>query len=203
MRVNGDVFISKYKGIQVSALVTIAPGTSVPSAVNGPDATIKGAELELIGQFNAFAFNLGASMLSAGTTASQVLTNSSVSPSVEAVVPDGSLLPFSPKMTASAGLEYTLTFGDVKLTPRLQAAYLGEQYATFFKNDRLTKVPSRTVVDFRLTLNPNEQLTLEGFATNLLDKTYIAVQVQEASSAAGGYIYGAPRQIGLRAKYSY
>ena len=43
---------------------------------------------------------------------------------------------------------------------------------------------------------PTENLRLEAFATNVFDETYIAAQVQDASSATGGIIYGAPRQVG-------
>ena len=46
-----------------------------------------------------------------------------------------------------------------------------------------TTVPSRTVTDLRLTASPSENLRLEAFATNVFDETYIAAQVQDASSA--------------------
>jgi iron complex outermembrane receptor protein len=54
-----------------------------------------------------------------------------------------------------------------------------------------------------LMYSPMEQLQLEAFVNNLFDKTYIAVQVQESSSAAGGYMYGAPRQWGGRITYKF
>ena len=50
---------------------------------------------------------------------------------------------------------------------------------------------------------PTERLRLEAFVTNLLDETYIAAQVQDASSATGGIIYGPPRQVGLRARFDF
>jgi len=155
------------------------------------------------------------SLLHTETTEDQVLTNSSVQPSGERLVPKGTDLPFSPPVTLSAGIEYAAKVGNGTLTPRLQASYLDSQWATFFQTpyqptpttyfdpNVLTKVPSRTVVDLRLTYAPMEQLQLEVFVNNVLDETYIAVQVQEASSASGGYLYGAPRQIGGRIKYSF
>jgi iron complex outermembrane receptor protein len=54
-----------------------------------------------------------------------------------------------------------------------------------------------------MTIDFLNNLKVEGFITNFTNKTYIAVQVQEASSASGGYIYGAPRQAGVRVKYSF
>jgi iron complex outermembrane receptor protein len=59
------------------------------------------------------------------------------------------------------------------------------------------------VADLRLTAMPTESLRLEAFATNVFDETYIAAQVQNASSATGGIIYGAPRQIGVRVRFDF
>ena len=50
---------------------------------------------------------------------------------------------------------------------------------------------------------PKDNMRLEAFATNIFDETYIAAQVQDASSATGGIIYGAPRQFGVRIKVDF
>jgi iron complex outermembrane recepter protein len=203
LRINGDVFYSDYKDIQISALVNLTPTVRLPSTVNGPAAKTYGGEVEMFGQFDALAFNLGVSILHTETTEARTMTNSSVSPSVDALVASGTELPFSPTATLTAGIEYAVRFGNQSLTPRLQVAYMAEQWATFFHDDNLTKVPARTIADFRLTYAPIEHLQIEAFVSNLFDETYIAVQVQDASSAAGGQLYGAPRQIGGRIKYSF
>lgn len=198
LRINGDVFYSNYKDIQVSALVS-----GLPSTINAAPAKIYGAELETQGKFNALHFNLGLSYLHTATREAKVMTNGSVLPSVEQNVPAGTELPFSPSTTVNGGIEYEFAIGEQRLTPRLQASYMSEQWATFFHNEKLTKVPSRTVFDARLTWKPFEALQLEAYVTNLFNKTYIAVQVQEASSATGGYIYGPPRQFGGRFIYKF
>jgi len=203
LRFNGSFFYSSYKDIQISALVNITPTARVPSTVNGPAARIYGTELEWVGQFDALAFNFGVSLLNAETTEQQIMTNSSVTPSADQLVLSGTELPFTAQVSASGGVEYAFNVGGGTLTPRVQANYMSKQWATFFHNDTLTKVPSRTVVDLRLTYEPTDSLSFEGYVTNVLDKTYIAVQVQEASSASGGYIYGAPRQIGARAVFKF
>jgi iron complex outermembrane receptor protein len=118
------------------------------------------------------------------------------------LVPEGSTVPFAPDLTVTAGLEYQFLFGNMSLTPRLQASYMDEQQSTPFRYEQ-TVVPSRTIADFRLTFRPTDRLRVEAFATNLLDKEYIAAQVQDASSARGGLIYGAPRQYGVRAKFDF
>jgi iron complex outermembrane receptor protein len=58
-------------------------------------------------------------------------------------------------------------------------------------------------IDARLTYANDDRWVLEAFATNLADDTYIAAQIQNSTSATGGIIYGAPRQYGLRAKFSF
>jgi iron complex outermembrane receptor protein len=92
--------------------------------------------------------------------------------------------------------------GNTTLTPRLQVSYIDEQLSTPFVYEATT-VPSRTVTDIRITWLPTDNLRLEAFATNVFDEEYIAVQMQDASSAKGGMIYGAPLQYGLRAKFDF
>ena len=65
-----------------------------------------------------------------------------------------------------------------------------------------TLVPSRSLVDVRLTYE-RDNWQVEAFSNNVADKTYIASQLQNSTSATGGIIYGAPRQYGLRAKVNF
>jgi iron complex outermembrane receptor protein len=88
------------------------------------------------------------------------------------------------------------------LTPRLQYSRISEQYATPFPST-LTSVPGRDLFDLRITFKPNDRLLIEAFSTNVTDRTYIASQIQNSSSADGGIIYGAPRQYGIRAKIAF
>ena len=118
------------------------------------------------------------------------------------LVEEGSPIPFAPEMTATAGIEYEFQLGTTTLTPRIQASYMDEQLSTPFRYKE-TVVPSRTITDVRLTWVPTEALRLEAFVSNVFDEEYIAAQVQDASSAQGGLLYGAPRQYGLRAKYDF
>jgi iron complex outermembrane receptor protein len=201
LRVNGALFYSKYDGIQLSALTPVGtPPVLLPNTLNAAPAEMYGAELELTGQFDALGFNLGVGTLHSEFTETRVLTDSQTN--TNRPVPEGSTLPYAPKLTASAGVQYEFLIGSTSLTPRVQATYIDEQLATPFRY-AATTVPSHTVADVRVTWRPLEHLRLEGFATNVFDKTYIAVQVQDASSALGGYIYGAPRQYGLRATYDF
>jgi len=195
LRVNGALFYSDYEGIQLSALTPVS-GTLLPNTLNAAPARIYGVEVEMTGQFGALGFNVGLSALDSEFTEDAMLTDSQTN--TNRLVPEGSIVPFAPELTLTAGVQYEIPLGQTYLIPRLQVSYMDEQLATPFRYEATT-VPSRTVTDLRLTWMATEQVQLEAFATNLFDKEYIAVQVQDASSALGGIIYGPPRQVGLRA----
>ena len=204
LRVNGDVYYSVYDGVQLSALTSVGAGPLVPNTLNGPEAEIYGLELELQGQFGGFGFNFGGAYMEATFSEAGRVTDSQANTVLNPTSPivPGQGMPFAPAYTVSGGVEYEFVFGDMSLTPRVQASFIDEQYATPFKYPA-TRVPSRTVTDARLTFKPTEQLSIEAFCSNILDETYVAVQLQNASSADGGYIFGAPRQYGARLKYSF
>jgi len=201
LRINGDVFYSDYDGIQLSALTPVGtPPALLPNTLNAAPAEIYGVELEVTGQFGGFGFNLGVSALNSEFTEDALLTDAQTN--TNRVVPAGSTVPFAPELTLNAGIQYDLALGNTTLTPRVQVSYLDEQLATPFPS-AATTVPSRTVTDVRITWTALENLRIEAFATNIFDEEYIAVQLQDASSAQGGLIYGAPLQYGLRAKFDF
>ncbi|HET9863914.1 MAG TPA: TonB-dependent receptor [Steroidobacteraceae bacterium] len=201
LRVNGAIFYSDYDGIQLSSLTAVGtPPVLLPNTLNAAPAEIYGAELELMGRFGGLEFNLGVSALHGEFTEDALLTDSQTN--ANALVPKGARVPFAPDLTATAAIQYEWRAGNWTLTPRVQVSYLDEQLSTPFRYDATT-VPSRTLTDLRFTMMPNEKLRLEAFATNVFDETWIAAQVQNASSATGGILYGAPRQIGLRARFDF
>jgi iron complex outermembrane receptor protein len=201
LRINTAVFYSDYEGIQLSALTPVGtPPALLPNTQNAAPAEIYGAELELTAQFDRLGLNVGLSALHSEFTEDQTLTDSQTN--TNRLVPEGSTVPFAPEVTATAGIQYEFSLGSTTLTPRIQVSYMDEQLATPFPY-AATTVPSRTVTDVRVTWLPLENLRLEAFATNVFDEEYIAVQLQDASSAQGGMIYGAPLQYGLRAKFDF
>ena len=201
LRVNGAVFYSDYQGIQLSSLTPVGtPPALLPNTQNAAPADIYGAELELTGKFGGLEFNLGVSALHGEFTDNAVLTDSQTN--TNRLVPEGTPVPFAPEFNATAGLQYEFAFGSWTLTPRAQVSHMEEQLATPFRYPATT-VPSRTVADLRITAMGSNNLRLEAFATNVFDETYIAAQVQDASSASGGVIHGAPRQIGVRARFDF
>jgi iron complex outermembrane receptor protein len=201
LRVNAAVFYSDYDGIQLSALTAIGtPPALLPNTLNAAPAEIYGAELEVTGRLSALQFNLGISSLHSEFAEDALLTDSQTN--TNRLVPKGSRVPFAPDLTANAGVQYDVRAGAWTLTPRVQISYTDKQLSTPFVYP-VTVVPSHAVTDVRLSAVPNDHLHLEAFVTNVFDRTYIAAQVQDASSATGGILYGAPRQYGVRARYDF
>ena len=200
LRLNGSLFYSDYKDIQLSSLVGGLPVTQ-----NALAGRAKGGELELTGQFGGLSFNAGVGYLDAKFANSACISDTNA-PGTDAgcpanlrFVPKDRVLPFSPEWTVNAGVQYTFALGDVDVTPRVQWSHLASQYATPFPSVN-TLVPGRDLFDARLTLDFGTKYKLEGFINNIGNKKYVATQIQNSSSADGGIIYGAPRTFGVRLK---
>jgi iron complex outermembrane receptor protein len=195
LRLNASAFYSDYQDIQLSSLFNALPLTQ-----NAASGRAIGGELELTGRFGPWNLNAGLGVLNAEFAEDATIVNTVTN--TQQVVPKGADLPFSPEITFNAGVSYGLVFGESTLTPRLQWSHTGRQLATPFPSV-VSIVPARNIVDARVTLDGGGAWMLEAFATNLLDKTYIASQIQNSTSATGGIIYGAPRQFGLRASVQF
>jgi iron complex outermembrane recepter protein len=190
LRINADVFHSNYHNIQLQTLLNGLPLTQ--TAASGKS---NGGELEITSQFDAFAANLGFSYLDATFVGDATLQN--LVTNQAQVVRDGDRLPFSPKFTVNAGLQYAFKLGTTQLTPRVQWSYQAEQLATPFASS-VTIVPSHGVAGAQLAFEQNDKWRVEGFVENFTNKVYVASQIQNSSSADGGILYGAPRQFGVR-----
>jgi iron complex outermembrane receptor protein len=206
LQLNGAVFSSDYQDIQLASL-----RAGLPTTQNAASGEAVGAELEAVGVYGGLRVNAGAGWLDAEFAEDVCLNDTNSPPTLtdpgcptgNRVVGAGRQLPFSPKWTINAGVEYDFDFANgVSLTPRIQYSHIDEQFATPFPGGA-TIVPERDVWDFRLTYRPTDMLTLEAFAQNFTDNTYIASQIQNSSSADGGIIYGAPQMFGIRARIEF
>ena len=200
LRLNAAVFDSKIKDFQLLSLLAVGGGPPLPTFQNGTEGKSKGAELEVVYAHENVGFNIAIGYLDAVFAKDDVLNNGTTGQ--DEAVPAGRSLPFAPDWTISAGIQYDFRFGNNVLTPRVQIAHVADQYATPFPGPR-SILPSHTITDVRLIYQVGETWRFEGFVNNVTDETYIAAQMQNASSADGGYIYGAPRVYGVRASYSF
>ena len=146
-----------------------------------------------------FGVNVGIGWLDAEFAEDASIVNTSTN--LQQLVPKGSDLVFSPEWTLSAGIDYTFVLGNGRLVPRLQWGHIAEQLATPFPSVATT-VPSRSLWDARLTWEQGNW-AVEAFMTNISDKTYIASQIPNSTSATGGIVYGAPQQYGARVKFNF
>jgi iron complex outermembrane receptor protein len=194
LRLNGSFFYSDYKDIQFSSLFNALPLTQ-----NAASGKAVGAELELTGRFGAWGWNAGLGYLDAEFATAASIVNTVTN--TQQTVPKGATLPFSPEFTLNAGVDYAIALGGGTLRPRVQWSHVGSQLATPFPS-AVTVVPARSLLDLRLSYERGDWL-VEAFANNATDKTYIASQIQNSTSATGGIIYGAPRQYGLRARFNF
>ena len=198
LRLNGAIFHSDYQDIQFIGRIGSPP---FPVQQNAGEAESDGIELEVTGVWGGLQVNAGVAYLNAEFTERASLQNA-ITNSSQDVLP-GDTLPFSPELTGNIGVQYTFELGSGGvLIPRIQVSHIDDQLATPFPHPRST-MPSRTLVDARLTYEPAEAWRIEAFATNLGDKTYIASHLQSSTSADGGIIYGAPRQYGIKASFSF
>jgi iron complex outermembrane recepter protein len=186
LRVNGSLFYSDYRDIQLASLAN-----GLPLTQNAARGRSWGGELEVTAQFGGFSLNAGGGYLNAEFARDALLQNTVTNQNE--MVRKGDVLPYSPKLTVNAGVQYAIPVGDRTLTPRLQWSHISTSYV----------VPARDIVDARLTFDLNESLRIEAFANNIFDKTYIANQLQNSSTADGGIVYGAPRQYGGRLTYRF
>ncbi|MEO8307997.1 MAG: TonB-dependent receptor [Pseudomonadota bacterium] len=195
LRVNSAVFYSDYKDIQLSSLYNALPLTQ-----NAASGQAWGAELEMQGRFGGFGFNAGIGWLDATFAEDATIVNTSTN--AQQLVPKGSSLVFSPDWTLSAGAEYVFQLANGTLTPRIQWSHVDEQLATPFPS-AATIVPAHSLWDARLTWNSGGHWTVEAFVSNLADKTWVASQIQNSTSATGGIIYGSPMQYGARVRINF
>ena len=215
LRINGNVFYSDYEDIQLASLLALF-GPPLPVTQNAASADIWGIEVEMLGSFDRLQLNAGFSFIDGSFAEDICINNTNADPTfVDPIcvgqlgfppgnerVNSGDDLPFTPELSFNAGVQYEMEFGSSLLIPRFQFSYIDEQLATPF-NTPNTFVEDRLIADAKLIFEPSESLMVEGFITNVFDEEYIASQIQDSSSADGGAIYGAPRQVGVRLKYDF
>ena len=104
---------------------------------------------------------------------------------------------FSPTWSYNVGIDYE--FGirdDISLTPRLNFAHVGPQYAGYFYARQFDYLHARNLVSALLTLRM-KKWSLEGYGTNLTNRIYVS------GITGNNQFYGAPREYGVRASVRF
>lgn len=198
---NAAGFYSKYKNVQGTLLrcdsISPSPGFPCTQTTNIGDATIKGAEVELAVR-PVGGFSLDASLGYLDFEYDRVAATSGVTLAMTSI--------YTPKWTASGGLQYKAPLGDWgSLTPRIDVTHRSS-VQTEAVNSVRTQLEALTLTNARLTWeNNNEDWSVTLSATNLFDKFYY-----ESYSARPNVPYfsasarlGQPRQWQVTVKRSF
>jgi iron complex outermembrane recepter protein len=212
VRTQVGAFFNRYNDFQFSL-------TNLTSGQNGvenlPSAVIKGFEAQIQAQLAGWGADAGVAFVDSSLASSGAFVNTHL-------LPPGTLGPqcapgvpsnpptcfnyapylqadtsgpnlYSPKWTFNAGLDYRFQLADnVSLTPRINYAYVGSQWASLSYSRLTDYLPSRGLLSALLTLQLPHDWYVEGYGTNLTDKIYVSGQ------GANNEFFGAPRQYGVR-----
>jgi len=198
LRLNGALFYSKYKDIQLSLsnCPQAGAGFAVPCALpfNAGNADIQGAELEAnFRPTDALTIDASASYVDFDYTS--VLAGTGVT--------KGMRTPYNPKWKWSMGVQYEIDLGDAgSLTPRIDASYQSMVYSNAI-NAATNRIPSYTIANARLTYRNTDndwEASLE--VTNLFDKYYFLTNFDLVRTGAGisSSQPGRPREWALTLK---
>lgn len=103
---------------------------------------------------------------------------------------------YSPKVTLNAGVDYSIVVGKGTLRPRLNYAYIDQQYTTLLYSPITDRLPSHGLLSAQLAYSL-ENWMVEAYGTNLADKVYVSGQ------SGNNQFFGAPREYGVRVSVKF
>jgi iron complex outermembrane receptor protein len=215
VRTQLDAFWNDYHGFQFG-LVDVTSGQN--GVANLPTATIKGVEAQIQLKFGGFSADGSVayvdSHLPGFVTVNTVpLPSGALGPQCPTGTPSNpptcfNYVPFtgqagggpnllSPKWTYNLGAQYQFQLANgVTFTPRLNYAYVGEQFTNLFYSPVTDRIRAHGLLSALATLDFG-QWQLEAYGRNLTDKQYVLGQ------GGNNEFYGAPREYGLRARVAF
>jgi iron complex outermembrane receptor protein len=212
VRTQTGAFYTTYRDFQVSLP---DPATQTAPVLNAPHATVWGFEMQAQAEFANLSVDASASYLHGRFGSFYAIDSREFAApyppcslgsgpgSATCTNLTGHELPNTPTWTANAGVQYAFRFGaDQSLTPRLDYAYVGSQWATVFENQSFAdQFGSRSLLNARLTYQIRK-LDLSAYATNVTNKQYTAAQ--GVGSPVPVLLYpGNPRQFGVLARLRF
>lgn len=100
-------------------------------------------------------------------------------------------------MTWNVGAEYEFELANEwRITPRVNYGYVSKQYTAPTYNPAEV-MKAHGLLSALVTLHSPGTATFELYGTNLTDKTYVA------GRNADNFLYGAPREYGVRVRYDF
>jgi iron complex outermembrane receptor protein len=203
VRLNGAVFLSDYKDIQLTLLSCPQFGGPGPCALpqNAGDAEIKGAELETtIDPGNGLLVDASVSYLD--------FDYKSINPQAggPSGVQIGMVPPYTPEWKWAFGIQYEVDLdGSGSLIPRFDANYQSEVFSNAV-NGPNNHIDGYTLANARLTWrNAEEDLEVALAVTNVFDKYYLLTSFDLTGAGAGIVAAqpGRPREWAVSVKKSF
>jgi iron complex outermembrane receptor protein len=192
------VFTSKFKDFQVFQYVALAGGGSSINLRNAAEVDSRGLEGSLSMRVTK-NLDVGAQF---SATKATFKSFSTCSPTVDC---SGNQLPYSPDFTAGITAKYGLPAPDMggKFDLYGEYSYHGESFGDPTNDAALYKIPSRSLVNTRVTFTPDSsRWEYSLWARNLFDNDAVALR---GRLFTGIYIDRRidPRVVGLEVKYNF
>ena len=103
--------------------------------------------------------------------------------------------PFAPPVTANITVDYQFHVGGSSvIDPRLTFSHVDQQYASIFEY-QYNQMQARNLLDASIDWTANKW-DVQLYSTNLANQLYVI-------SGGSSFYYGAPRQVGLQATYTF
>lgn len=211
IRTQISAFYNKYANFQFNV---VEPTTGFAGVENISTVEIKGAEAQVQGRFGGFGFDANVAFVDSDLASvtfvnTRTFGGASLGPQCPTGTPSSppfcfDYAPFiettgggpnlyAPRWTWGGGMEYEIPLGgEMTLTPRVNYAYVGEQFTYIGYSPLSDRLNPRGLLSAILTLKVNDMLKIEAWGTNLTDKDYITGQLNSNE------FYGAPREYGLK-----
>jgi iron complex outermembrane receptor protein len=182
MRLNGAVFLNKYKDIILGK--TVCPESSLPTPCLRPDnigaADIKGAELEAsIYPVEGLTFDGSISYLDFKYTSPLDSQGNLVNTSI----PGSGITPYTPELSYAAGGQYDYEMDAATLSFRLDGSYQGKLY-TAAENTSWSKIDGRFLANARISWAKEDKWKVSLEVQNLFDKYYY-LSVSDITTSLG------------------
>jgi iron complex outermembrane recepter protein len=201
VRLNATAFLSDYQDFQSASFVGLQFLVN-----NAEKVRVQGLEADLTARLSkGFTLDLSATYAEATyeryTQGSCYTGRTPNDPITGACDLSGQTLPFAPKLTATAGLQWEHSFRAGSLFSRLDGSWVGEQNVTSELDPNHGQQDAYGLMNFRLGWQ-RDTWEIFGWVRNLTDETYVTQTAQSnlfASLQDGTYqnYLGAPRSFGV------
>ena len=213
VRTQISAFYNDYSDFQFEV---IEPTTGFNGVQNISNGKIKGFEAQLQSKFGGFSFDANVAYVHSKLAGLTFINTRLIPPGTQGpqcpasgpiqgcfdytsaiTTTDGGPNLYSPKWTYGGTAAYELQLGnDVTLTPRVSYSYVGPRFTYLAYSPVSDRIKGYGLLSGLVTLRTG-QFHIEAYGTNLTGKRYVSGQF------GLNEFYGAPREYGIRAGFTF